>query len=290
MIGRDACENAWYNPLSWQGAAVSVTVQFENPPVVETAIGVQFPELPEFRAGHFGLYWETIKERFKRIEDKPRLPEVMESFPRRLPLGEMEFRVSQAVGAQRAWYVADDETQLIQLQPNRFLFNWRGRSGQKYPSYDGNSEVFLREFEAFRLFCERQGMEQPVPQLCEVTYVNHIVPEAGESAIELFGRVLCGLRWESVDGWLPAPESVSFNRVYVIANNRGRLYAEAAIGVRLREKQEFVQLHLTARVNCNSGGRSDFVESLRLAHDWIVNGFVSMTDFGIQKSRWRRIA
>lgn len=266
---------------------MSAVVQFGKPPVVETVISIQYPELVGFCSVHFGLYWDVIRERFRRFEDKPRLPEVGETFPRRLPLGE-GVRISEVVGAQRVWYVAEDDTRVIQLQPNRFLFNWRGQRGQTYPSYDANSKAFLDEFAKFSSFCEKHELEPPAPRLCEVSYVNHIIPEAGESALELFGRMFCGLKWESADGWLPVPESVSFNRVYVIGEDRGRLYAEAAIGVKLPEKREFVQLNLTGRVNCVPEGMKGLTDALQLAHDWVVNGFANMTNPEIQIERWER--
>lgn len=33
--------------------------KYANPPVVETVLGVQFPELRGFKSVHFGLYWEA---------------------------------------------------------------------------------------------------------------------------------------------------------------------------------------------------------------------------------------
>lgn len=263
--------------------------QYKNPPVVETVIGVQFPELPSFRSVHFGLYWESLRNKgYAKTEDKPRLTEVSEPFPRRLIPSEATLRVGSASVPQRAWYTAASGSELIQLQPDRFLFNWRKQQGEEYPSFAKNSKKFSEEFTGFIRFCCKEQLDDPKPNLCEVTYVNHIFPADDESAVDLFGKVFAGLRWQVADKYLPNPESATFNRAYVIGDQKGRLYAEASVAFRPEDKKEFVMLKLTGRVNHPSGDCDGVAESLQLAHDWVVNGFASITEIEIQNSRWER--
>ena len=54
---------------------------FRRPPVYETALAVQFETLPSFRSIHFGLFYETIADRFPVAEDHPRSEPIMEAFP-----------------------------------------------------------------------------------------------------------------------------------------------------------------------------------------------------------------
>lgn len=266
------------------------TPHYMNPPVVETVIGVQFPELPGFRSAHFGLYWETIKDKgYAKTEDKPRLTEVSEPFPRRLIPAEATLHLGSTSVPQRAWYTAASESELVQLQPDRFLFNWRKQEGEEYPSYTENSKKFLKEFEGFLGFCRQERLDDPKPNLCEVTYVNHIFPVDDESAVDLFGKVFAGLRWQVADQFLPNPEGATFNRAYVIGEQKGRLYAEASVAYQSKEQKEFVFLKLTGRVNHPSGDCGKVAESLQLAHDWVVNGFASITEIEIQDSRWERM-
>lgn len=270
------------------------TPKFNKPPVVETVIGVQFPEIDGFSAVHFGLYWRAIRDRFKNFEDKPRLPPVVEQFPRNIVLPYPRVELSEGAGPDRMWYTAQTESELIQLQPDRFLFNWRQQgAATRYPSYDANKKKFLDEFKNFQKFCEENQLKEPSPNLCEVTYINHLVPQQGESSVQLFGKVFSGLRWEACDDWLPEPESATFNRVFRIERNRqavGRLYAEAAIALKRREKkeQEFVLFRVTGRVMHPFSPNGNLVDSLQLAHDWVVKGFASMTDRRIQEDRWER--
>jgi len=269
---------------------VAGTPKFDNPPVVETVLGVQFPELPDFRCTHFGLYWDRIKERYPKCVDKGRLKPAAEAFPRKLVLLEPPVRIMRGGTAERVWYIAEDDARLIQLQPDRFICNWRElRGATKYPTYAKNSEMFLDEFSGFRRFCGESRLNEPSPNLCEVTYINHICPEDGESAIELFGRVFEGLCWKLPDDSLPRlPESATFNRAYVIADDVGRLYAQANIACHNETKRDLVRFEVTARVNHPSQDPEEIGSSLQLAHEWVVNGFVSMTNPEIQRERWKR--
>jgi uncharacterized protein (TIGR04255 family) len=267
-------------------------LKYEHPPVFETVIGVHFPELAGFRPRHLYLYWETRKEQYPTIEERPRIREVVEAFPRRPTLREPKLSVSEGPPAERVWCITQPEDELIQIQPDWFLFNWRERPGSKYASFAENSQKFLEEFKQFREFCRGHALEDPKPRLCEVSYINHIDPEGGESTIELFGKVLTGLCWKTADGWLPHPEAATFNRVFVVGEQEGRLYAEAAIATRGsgKDARDFVLLKLTARVNHKSQDPDQIMSPLQVAHDWAVKGFGSLTDVEIQQKRWGRKA
>ncbi|MCH8150427.1 MAG: TIGR04255 family protein [Planctomycetes bacterium] len=266
------------------------TPKYRNPPVVETVLGVQFQELDAFRAAHFGLYWKLISEEFTKIEDKPRLPPVVESFPRNAVVPQIQFAARSI--PDRVWYVSDSDDEVIQVQPDRFFFNWRRRK-EPYPTFEKNKSRFLNKFEAFSLFCEQEKLGPPKVNLCEVAYINHIIPIEDETATELAGTLFNGLRWETTEDGFPRPESAVFNRVFVIeheGDKRGRLYAESSVARTRDETQEreIVLLQLTARVNHRAAESTTIADSLQLAHDWVVNGFANLTDLEMQKQRWER--
>lgn len=273
---------------------MAATPKFKNPPVVETVLGVQFPQLEGFRATHFGLYYESLRGRFPTVTDQPRLDPVRERFPRPplLPMPRVQILTETKPG--RVWFTADPPSELIQLQADRFLFNWRQRDNQEYPSYGTNSKVFLKEFGLFREFCRKHDLPDPTPDVCEVTYVNHFDPKPNETATQLAARAFTGLGWSGTDEFLPSPESLTFNRAYIISSENkpiGRFYAEASIAVRRAESgeaKEFVLLNLTARVNHTPAGGTDLRTTLQVAHDWVVRGFADITERNIQDEEWER--
>jgi len=272
-----------------QSAALQSKVKFSSPPVVETVLSVQFPELPGFRCAHFGLYWDRIKDQFPRISDQPRLRPLTRMLPKSPPLPEPSIELRPGGLPERVWYIAESDTELIQLQADRYLFNWRkGDQQRAYPSYDSNACKFLDEFRGFQTFCSETGLGEPEPEIAEVTYINLIEPQHGETAAELFQKVFVGLRWESNPPTLPTPEAAVFNRIYAIEDERGHLSAGASIAYSRETKRELVRLELTARVLACTGCAMDVSESLQLGHDWVVGGFVAMTDPEVQEKRWER--
>ena len=259
--------------------------QFKNPPVVETALGIQFDELNSFTTTHFGLFFASIRDRYPFPKDQPRLSPIIEPFPHRPMMPEFKLQMLDARPVERVWYIdAEKGANLIQLQPDRFGFNWRKPNDDApYPSYSKHSKRCLDEFGGFRDFCRNQGLGNVNPNLCEVVYVNHIFPLADNTAVSELETVFPGIEWRHSTNWLGSPEGVSLNRVYVIGKNRGRLYAEASIATH-RERGDFILLKMVGRVLC--GGMQDLADSLQLAHDWVVKGFESLTDPKIRKERW----
>jgi hypothetical protein len=54
---------------------------FEQPPIVETVLGVQFSPLVKFTNGHLGWYWKRyLSEKWSKAADAPALPEQFETF------------------------------------------------------------------------------------------------------------------------------------------------------------------------------------------------------------------
>lgn len=275
--------------LSHQIEGTSQSPQFSDPPVVETALGVQFDELSKMTASHLGLYYSLIRDQFPIAQDQSRLPFITELFPARPALPEFKLQLVNAKPVERVWFTSktnsgDPGDQLIQLQPDRFGFNWRkSHDGASYPSFSHHQPVWHQEFARFSEFCHQEGLGEVKPNLCEVVYVNHIVPPEGRSAIEDFALIFPDLTWGPGSGWLPAPERVALNRVFVIGENQGRLYAEASIGS-TKDKGDIIVLKMVGRVICKDG--LNVADSLRLAHDWVVKGFECLTDATVRKERW----
>ena len=53
------------------GKATGKTPRFRKPPVVETVIGVQFPEFPDFRSIHFHSFAAGETERIAITDARP---------------------------------------------------------------------------------------------------------------------------------------------------------------------------------------------------------------------------
>lgn len=147
---------------------------FERPPVIEVALSVQFEPLSSFRAVHFGLLWEQFRSRFPRTQEQPALMPVIEKFGvRSIPGQTVSFGIGIGAPEFRCWFLDDLETQLIQIQRDRFIHNWRKTSeGSPYPRYKTLREKFKDELETFAAFLKSEGIAGTAPQpvrvdLCE---------------------------------------------------------------------------------------------------------------------------
>jgi len=97
------------------------TVKFNQPPLVEVAFGVKF-EAPEFSSVHFGLYWETIRDKFPLQFDRP--PNIEDNTFFSIP------------PLRRVWFLSNDKRRLIQLQDNHFSYTWSQEDGEEYPHFE----------------------------------------------------------------------------------------------------------------------------------------------------------
>src|SRR5688572_27869760 len=89
---------------------------FERPPLVEVSFGVMFAPLTAMRTAHFGAFWSRVREEFDQTDDKPAvMTDVQEA---------SVTQVGDWFPLPRVWYVQKDGGAILQLQPNRFYFNW----------------------------------------------------------------------------------------------------------------------------------------------------------------------
>jgi len=269
---------------------ISERPKFDYPPVSETVHGVQFSELSGFRMVHFGRYWDCIRDRFPTTQDHERRSQVIETIPRMHHPMNLELQLHSQTVPQRVWYFGKDEDEVIQIQPDWFIFNWR-QQGKDYPSFSKTSVRFRDEFKRFKAFCLEDKIEEPIPNLVEVSYINKILPADNEPIIEYMGRLFTGLCWKesTSDIFLGLPEAGTFNRVWVMNEKEGRLYAEASIAYDPENKQEFILLRMTGRIPMKPEGIPSVSECLEQAHGWVVRGFCAITNPDIQVNQWRRI-
>jgi uncharacterized protein (TIGR04255 family) len=254
------------------------TVDFERPPVTETILGVQFVPLHGFTLPYMGLYWGEVRDRYPGQEVKPPLPPVMED----LSSAPQEARIGISLSSEpdaRCWLIDETSTQLIQVQRDRFIRNWR--KGQppydSYPRYTTLRPEFERDWTLFGQFLEREGLGVPEINQCEVTYINHIELGAGWDSIGDAHRVLAILNSHDHQTFLPAPEMVTMNVRYLMPARRGRLHVATQPVVRRADGRQVLQLALTARGKPDSSRLEDVVAWFDQGHEWIVRGFVDLT-------------
>lgn len=133
------------------------TVKFNQPPLVEVAFGVEF-EAPEFSSVHFGLYWETIRDKFPLQFDRPPSLE-SDTFFSIPPL-------------RRVWFLSEDENRLIQLQDSYFSYNWSQGDEEEYPHFEKIFPEFLEQWNHLKDWWSRYEEKSIEPVEYELTYIT----------------------------------------------------------------------------------------------------------------------
>ncbi len=251
-------------------------VDFDRPPVIETLLGVQFVPLRKLTLAYMGLYWGEIRTEYPSQEVQPPLVPIVEEFPARMNTG-FGIELSPEPDA-RCWFIDASTTQLIQIQRDRFIRNWRKGAppNDRYPRYDILRPRFEQDWSRFIAFLERETLGRPDVNQCEVTYINHIDRGAGWDSFGDLASVLTPLARPS-GAFLPAPEALVFNARYEMSERNGRLHVAAQPAIRRDDGKEVLQVTLTARGKPASSKLSDIVKWFDLGHQWIVHGFTDIT-------------
>lgn len=254
---------------------------FTNPPVIEVALSVQFTPLPAFRTPHFGLLWSDFRNKFSKFEEHPPRPPVVEQFDKRRTPG-VEVRVEMGLPVPQCRFLNDKGTELIQVQQDRFVHNWRKvGTGDEYPRYESVKRRFEEELGIFRQFLARENLGDLVPNQGEVTYVNHIIPGVGWERHAELGEIITLWRTQHSDAFLSEPEDIGLRVRYIIpaadGNPLGRLIVGINPGFRSDDDKPIYVLILTARGRPSGEGIDGLLRFLDIGREWIVRGFTSLT-------------
>ena len=254
---------------------------YDNPPVIETVLGVQFERLPGLTNGHLGAFWKTLSaSEWPTVSDAPSLEPQFERFEQsaRWVRG-LHIQLTQDP-TSRLQVKNKAGDRMIQVQNGRLHFNWLGAVGGAYPRYEHVREGFDAALRSFLEFLTQEKVGEFRPNQWEVTYVNHI-PK--------------GSIWNTPNDWgffrplnsvptiadVAAAESFGGEWHFVIPKQRGRLHVQWQHVLNSgpeQEQQDGIRLTFTARGPAEE--HDDLVQSvlngLDLGRKTIVGSFTSL--------------
>lgn len=255
------------------------------PPLIEVVCGVQFHSLDLLQA-HLGLLWQKFLPDYPGCTETPPLPLVIERFEE---TGRLNINVSDVPPLARTWFVHKDNTGIIQVQPNRFLHNWKKvKPSDEYPRHSSVIDMFRRHFAAFREFVEQHGVGPFQPVQYELTYVNHIPQGDGWDSTADLHKVFPDFCFRNdSERFLPALETFNWRTSFVLPRSAGRLHASMS-GSRASDGTPVLAFELTARGFSDEESDDAMWAWFGLAHEWVVRGFSDLTGEDLQKTEWKR--
>lgn len=241
---------------------------------------------------HLGLVWQQFRATYPLLEEHPPLPPVFETFgPNPEIVPSFTLRLAATPDMPRVLFINKDRTELLQVQKDRFIHNWRKvGDATSYPRFERMLANFQTGYSTFSQTISDVGLGAVVPNQCDVTYINQITVPAGgnlsELTDDLFGQHTGSLVLDD----LGSAEDLRFLVRYVMRDHErkpiGRLVVLASPALRA-DGQKIVQLTLTARGRPSTPDLHGIVDFLNRGRVSIVKGFTRLTGPKMHKL-WER--
>ena len=179
-----------------------------NPPLVEVIAGVQFDKPLNFRTLDVADIWFNFgREKFPNYREVPPLTPV-------LPDSVQVIEFSDLPPMPRYWFESSEKSRLIQVQRDRFIYNWRRPlenmdNRNCYPRYEEVINCFFEYYDKLKETLRGQNIETVNPSFMELSYVNLIdIPVEGIAAID---HVFKDVAWDNGEKRiLPPPEAIQY--------------------------------------------------------------------------------
>lgn len=259
-----------------------------EPPVDEVVVSVAFANKQSLTGPWLGITVGSWLSRFPNVERQPPYDMPVEHPPgMHIPTGGgLRFEMLQGgVPNVRFWLSSNDESQLVQVQPDYFGVNWRRKgSDPRYPGYLAMRSLFfelLDELNNSTLQAEDGPLEI---RAVELTYVDIIQSD------DLWQRYSDAHKIVNIDfGGMADYEQfgLSYTRVlFDLENNfRGRMHVNVQPGVKVDTGAPVLNLTTTVRSAPLLGNNFvDVGNFLDAAHDKVTENFNSITTSDARKA------
>lgn len=262
---------------------------FLNPPVAEVALSVQFKRLEKLTTSYIGLLWANIyRERFPKTEELKPLDPMLEIIPgQELPKLNISLELKDKPPTHRCWFLNDQGTELVQVQQDRFAYNWRKEeSNNDYPRFENVFRNFQDEYRLFSEFIENEGLGTLTPNQCDITYVNPLLINEDLEIHQNLDKLITLYKKDYSDKGDPDlllgdPENVRMAVKYLMTDGDGKPIGRLHMSIdpvsHAKDNRKAYLLKLTARGFPLGEGPKGIYEFLNEGREWIVRGFKSLT-------------
>ena len=253
------------------------TIKYENPPINEIVCGVRFDPIKLLQSGHFGILWQKFRPDFPKTEDHDLINPIS-----REDLGDMN-----KLPLPRVWFIHRNENELVQVQRNRFLYNWREREeGDEYPGYEKVINNFVRYLSLFQEFLGEENLENLVTKEYELTYIDLIPQGQGWENLNDLEEVFPNLLSLTRQGILSTNVRViNWQTILDLPNGLGQLSIAIRSGQRKTNNQPLLHIETKAL----GKGQSETMQAwFDAAHTNITELFLNLVSNEIQNKFWGR--
>ncbi len=255
---------------------------FTNPPLNELVLSIQFAR--QIRSVDVGAIWRLFRDRYPKVEEQAPLAPVYEKFglpptPTEIP----PFLFTTTPEVMRYWFVDKEGNQLLQVQSDRLIHNWRKNTlDAAYPRYEGVRAAFESEVRNVDTFLQKESLGPIRPSQCEVTYINQIAFGDEIEPEDKFDQIFTVWQEAYSNDYLKRIERAQFAASYVIPSGDhreplGRLHAQAQTAIVRTTSKRVIQFTLTFRGKPQNDTVESAFEWLDRGQEVVVRSFTAMT-------------
>ena len=257
-------------------------VNYDNPPLVEVSIGIQFTDLP-IRTADVGDFRRLFAEQLDLTDYEEHQPlepriEIFEPTPRQFP----SIRVETLPPLARQWFASKDGTKLVQLQRDRLIYNWRKTPSDEYPRYPVVEDGFKNSYRCFEAVIRNvlpETQQQIEITQCELAYFNHIESNNVWGKHSEVDKVIQSLDHSALHQHSIEDVRYGFRKRLVSdkGDSIGRVNVNVTPAFRSTDSMPLITIDLTARGKPETPNIADAFSFFDSCHSEIVTLFTDMT-------------
>jgi uncharacterized protein (TIGR04255 family) len=247
---------------------------FDNPPLAEVVVSFQLEHPLNIGALDVAELWDDFdKTHFPTYREMPPLEPILPDNVRVLEL-------SHLPNMPRFWFEGVNKDELLQIQRDRFLYNWRRPTENIdntncYPRYESVMKGFMKYNEIYCDFVKKKNLGDANRTFMELSYINLVeIPEGG---IQDIGTIFKGIELRDNETILPTPNNIQYTRSFNIPDRPLKLNINLSSRQRISDGKSVFQYELLVRGPVNNLSSKDMVKWFDDARMWINHSFVDST-------------
>lgn len=266
---------------------------FRKPPLSEVVLSIQFGSLANLKGIHLGLFWKHVRKQYPDVSEQPIIQAAFETFGTpQVARPSFQFQTFLAPPVPRYWFEKSGKPDLLQIQQDRLIHNWRIADGSvAYPRYEKVRASLEREINLFAKWLAAEKLGEIRPNQCEVTYTNLIEFEESDRVHADLSR-LTPLWTDTVTEQIPAQlEDIATNSRFVFSEDdkpAGRIYVQFQPVFRQSDLRPMIKLEITARGKPEGESIADALKFIDIEHSHVVRTFAAVTSEEMHKL-WGRV-
>ena len=263
--------------------------KFRRPPVTEVLCCIYFQDLVELHAPQLGQLQAALPPEFKRTQTAPPLPPV--TFSPAWILAQSLQAIADRYQLPRTLLIKEDDSAFIQVQRDRFVFNWRqSESKNEYPSYVVVIAEFKKMLDIFVKFTETARVGALSLTGMELAYVNHFSFGRELSDLSSIETVFPFFAWhKSGNPAFRLISGINWHTQFDLPDGEGQLHFTVQTAQSRAEGKPLLRSDLVARKLAPEIPLESIWAWFERAHIHIVTGFADVTGKEVQQNVWERL-